>query len=85
MVSVFAWSVAKDKIPTIDNLIQRIKINVNRCCVCFSEGESVAHLFIHCLVGMELWAMVFVWWDILWLFSSSVIRADSRIVQEKSG
>ena len=27
--------------------------------MCKYNGESVDHLFLHCLVAMDLWAMVF--------------------------
>lgn len=33
---------------------------VNRCCMCFIDGESVALVF-HCPVARELRAMVLVW------------------------
>jgi hypothetical protein len=47
-VAFFAWSVALEKILTLDNLRKRHVIVINRCCMCKRHGESVDHLLLHC-------------------------------------
>ena len=44
-VSFFSWTIANDGIVTIDNLVKRGQSLVNRCCLCYYDGESVDHLF----------------------------------------
>jgi hypothetical protein len=50
-VAFFAWTAARSKILTIDNLHRRGMIVVNRCWLCESDGESVDHLLLHCGVA----------------------------------
>lgn len=87
-ISLFISCAAKNKTLTLGNLIWHRKVIVNRCCMCLSDVESVAHLLIQCPFGMELWATVFcffyLWWDIQCVF---LVRwqADSRTVWGQSG
>lgn len=55
---------------------------VNRCCMCFIDGESVALVF-HCPVARELWAMVLVWGKCEHVLSFSIFRGgtDSSMVR----
>jgi len=51
MAAFFTWSAALGKILTIDNLRKRHIINVDRCCVCKRDGESMDHILLHCDVA----------------------------------
>ena len=37
------------------------------------NGESVDHLFLHCLVAMDLWSMVFGMFGMSWAMRQSVV------------
>jgi hypothetical protein len=41
-------------ILTMDNLIKRRVIVIDRCCMCKTNGESVDHLLLHCEVACTL-------------------------------
>ena len=58
-VVFFAWTAARGKILTIDNLRRRGMIVVNRCWLCKLDGESVDHLLLHCGVTITLWNAIF--------------------------
>ena len=47
-MSFFLWITTNDGILTIDNLVKRGQLLVNRCCLCYRDGESVDHLLLHC-------------------------------------
>ena len=47
---------------------------MNWCCMCKLDGESVAHLLIHCLVAGELWASLISWFGVAWVFLQNVIE-----------
>jgi hypothetical protein len=51
----FSWSMALEKILTLDNLRTRHLIVINRCCMCKKTKESMDHLLLHCDVGSALW------------------------------
>lgn len=54
-VAAFAWLAGSKKILTVDNLRKRGMIIPNVCLMCFQDGESVNHLFIHCSFARQLW------------------------------
>ena len=37
------------------------------CYICKFNGESVNHLFLHCLVAMDIWAMMFGLFGVSWV------------------
>ena len=41
--------------------------------MCKSNGESVDHLFLHCLVAMDMRAMVFGLFGVRWVMPQSVM------------
>ena len=41
--------------------------------MCKSNGESVDHLFLHCLVAMDLWSMVLGLFGLSWVMPHSVL------------
>ncbi|CAI8612012.1 unnamed protein product [Vicia faba] len=70
-VSVLAWRVWQNKIPTRDNLVKRgILVESQNPCPfgCCSE-ESVAHTFFECPLAWTAWSEV-----LRWLSFSSVIH-----------
>jgi hypothetical protein len=71
-VVFFAWTAARSKIPTIDNLRRKGMIVVNRCWLCESDGESVDHLFLHCGVSNALWNAIFSRFGLCWIMPRSV-------------
>ena len=70
------WTVALERILTIDNLIRlrlrlRLHILVNWCCMCCGDTETVDHLLSHCSVASHLWMAIVA------LFGLGSTRVDS--------
>ena len=49
------WTAAHGQILTLDNLMLRGRILVNRCCMCCCNEEFVDHLLISYSVAHSLW------------------------------
>ena len=43
------------------------------CYMCKCNGESVDHLFLHCSVAMDRWAMVFGLFGVSWVMPQSIV------------
>jgi hypothetical protein len=71
-VAFFAWTAARGKILTIDNLRRRGMTVVNRCWLCESDGETVDHLLLHCGVANALWNVILSRFGFCWVMPSSV-------------
>ena len=56
------WTAAHGQILTLDNLMLRGRILVNRCCMCCCNEEFVDHLLISYSVANSMWMYM------LWLF-----------------
>ena len=41
--------------------------------MCKCHGESVDHLFLHCPIAMDIWAMVFGLFGVSWVMPQSVV------------
>ncbi|XP_045797738.1 uncharacterized protein LOC123891913 [Trifolium pratense] len=74
-VSIFAWRLLRDRLPTKTNLVIRgiISSSAQVCVAGCGEAESAHHLFISCSFFGSLWALVCTWIDIS-LTDSSTIR-----------
>ncbi|GAU37863.1 hypothetical protein TSUD_22790 [Trifolium subterraneum] len=62
-VSIFAWRLLHDRLPTKANLVTR-GILSPAAHFCVSAIESAHHLFISCSTFGSLWALVRSWIDI---------------------
>lgn len=57
---------------TLDNLMKRGKVMVNRCFVCKYDAESYNHILLWCPFVSKLWVMVFNLIGINWVKTRSV-------------
>ena len=71
-VSFFVWTAVHGQILTLDNLMLKGRILVNRCCMCHRNEETVDHLLLHCPVAHSLWVYMFQIFGIQWVMPSSV-------------
>ena len=44
------------------------------CYMCKCNGESVDHLFLHCLVARDLWSIVFGLFGVSWVISQTIVK-----------
>uniref|UniRef100_A0A2N9I206 Reverse transcriptase zinc-binding domain-containing protein n=1 Tax=Fagus sylvatica TaxID=28930 RepID=A0A2N9I206_FAGSY len=72
-VAFFVWTAARGSILTCDNLMRRGYMMVARCCMCCCDGETVAHLLLHCSLARMLWSFVFTAFGIHWVIPRSVV------------
>ncbi|KHN06120.1 hypothetical protein glysoja_042389, partial [Glycine soja] len=68
-ISVFAWRLIRDRLPTKTNLRRRqVKINDIQCPFCSNMKEDAAHLFLHCSKILPIWWESLSWVNILGAF-----------------
>ncbi|PNX91700.1 kinesin-like protein, partial [Trifolium pratense] len=74
-VSIFAWRLLRDRLPTKSNLVSRgiLSSAAHLCISGCGEAESAHHLFISCSCFGSLWALVCSWIGVP-LTSSTTIR-----------
>ncbi|PNX84965.1 receptor-like kinase [Trifolium pratense] len=65
-VSVLAWRLLRDRLPTKTNLVTRgiLSPAAHFCVSGCGEAESAQHLFISCSTSGSLWTLVCTWIDI---------------------
>ena len=56
----------------LDNLMLKGRLLVNRCCMCCCDGESVAHLLLHCPITHTLWIFMIQAFGIYWVMPGPV-------------
>jgi hypothetical protein len=59
-VSIFAWRLLRNRLPTKLNLVRRgmLATEVASCIVGCGNDESASHLFLHCHTCGSLWQKV---------------------------
>ena len=72
-MAFFLWTLALEKCLTIGNLHKRKVWIMDWCYMYKCNGESVDHLFLHCLVAMDLWSMVLDLFSVSWVMPKSVV------------
>ena len=73
-MTFFVWIVALEKCLTIDSLRKRKVCILHWFYVCKCTSETVDHLFLHCLVALELWDMVFGLFGVCWVMPMFVVE-----------
>ena len=70
---IFVWTATLGKCLTIDNL-RKMKVWIlDWCYICKCNGESVDHLFLHCPIALDMWAMVFHLFGVSWVMLQSIV------------
>jgi len=72
-VAFFAWTAARGKILTFDNLRKKRVIVIDRFCMCKMNWESVDHLLLHCEVARALWNAIFCRFSLSWVMLLRVV------------
>lgn len=65
------WKVLWDRLPTRENIQRREMLQFgdkSKCSLCGTEEESVAYLFIDCIVK-SIWLVIYRWLNFMWLFT----------------
>jgi len=62
-VSILAWRLLRDRLPTKDNLLSRgiITGDIISCLAGCGHVETIQHLFLHCDISSSLWQQVRLW------------------------
>ena len=47
-------------------------LSPHRCILCLNNGQSIDHLFLHCLLNMELWHKLFKLAELDWVSPKSI-------------
>lgn len=68
----FAWEATRGSILTLDKLIKRGRILVNRCYMCKGEAESYEHLLSWCTFAYKLWMLAYSLLGINWVIGGPV-------------
>ena len=74
-VKIFAWSVVHKKVNTNDLLQVRRPykyLGPHWCILCKGSGESINHLFLHCLLTLGLWHKLFNLANMVWMPPRSI-------------
>ena len=71
-VSFFLWIAIRDGILTIDNLVKRGQFLVNKCCLCYCDGETMNHLLLHSKFSHALWSAIFEVFGIHWVMPKTI-------------
>lgn len=64
-VKAFVWKLAKNRIPSLQNLVMRnVPLESQVCVGCKKEVESAGHLFFKCEFFASLWTDYIKWWGL---------------------
>ena len=72
MASFILWTVARDGVLTINNLVKKNLLLVNWSCLCQCDEETADHLLLHCKFAHALWSEVFLMFGVQWVMSDIV-------------
>jgi hypothetical protein len=71
-VAYFLWTVALDRILTMDTLRKRGFSLANWCCLCKKSEETTNHLLIHCEYTSALWQLILNLFGVLWVMPNNI-------------
>ncbi|XP_057789598.1 uncharacterized protein LOC131006455 [Salvia miltiorrhiza] len=71
--SLVVWRVLHDRLPTFDRLIKQGMITPNFCPFCFSDEESISHIFWSCARVQPIWQELLQWFDMTQILHNSDI------------
>lgn len=61
-VNMFCWKALAYRLPTFDELQKRgIVSGLGICSCCFSNNETIDHLFTSCLLASVIWQHIWAW------------------------
>jgi len=65
-VSILAWRLLRDRLPTKNNLLRRgiIQVESIRCMAGCGHDKSTSHLLLHCDIFGSLWQHIRPWIDV---------------------
>lgn len=64
-MKAFVWKLAKNRIPSLQNLVMRnVPLESQVCVGCKKEVESAGHLFFKCEFFASLWTDYIKWWGL---------------------
>ncbi|XP_058759055.1 uncharacterized protein LOC131632268 [Vicia villosa] len=86
-VSVLAWRVWQNRIPTRDNLVKRgiLVDSQNSCPFGCDEEESVSHIFFECPLAWNAWSEVLRWLGFLYVSHNSALQNFDHFAGISSG
>jgi len=75
-VSIFAWRLLRDRLPTRQNLANRgiISMELRLCIAGCGQVEDLNHLFLSCPFSEALWPLVRDWF--------SVVGAETQVISD---
>jgi len=75
-VSIFAWRLLRDRLPTKSNLVHRrvISSEASMCVSDYGSMETMQHLFLSCNLYSSLWPLVRHW--------LGIIGVDSNVIAD---
>lgn len=66
-VQFFMWIATLGKISIVDRLLRKGMYLPNVCSLCYQDGESIAHVLLHCPFSWEIWCRVIRDFGLLWV------------------
>jgi len=86
-VSIFAWRLMKDRLPTKENLANRgiISVDSRMCCAGCEHAGDLKHLFLICLYHGALWSLVQAWLGVEGVESQVISDHFSQFIHYAGG
>jgi hypothetical protein len=86
-VSIFAWRLLRDRLPTKENLANRgiISMEARLCLTGCGQVEDMDHLFLLCPFSSALWSLVRAWLDIQGVESQVISDHLPQFIHYASG